>query len=172
MNDQAVEQAAEKLPATAENVVEVLTGTSLVQSWADSLENSGLAMDQQVTLKKWASEFRDQIVAQVKDIEFEESVETVIALRYIEIRSAWNGLNTQLQFQMFKGKTNDMPLMVRMSLMSAIIAELERFIRSEDKDQVDTFLDNPMINQLSGLIKVDSNKVTIFGPNRILIQKQ
>ena len=167
-----IDQQQTSLPATMDNIVDALTSPELIHNWSQSLENSGLPMETQVSLKKWITELRDQIVSQVKDVEYDERVGLMVALRYIEIRSNWNGLNTQLQFQMFRGAAPDMPLMVRMSLMSSIIAELEPFIRAEDKDQVDAFLDNPLMEGASGLIKVDSNKVTIFGPNRILIQKQ
>lgn len=154
-----------------EQIVQALTSPGLINSWSESLEQSNISMERRVSLKKWISEYRDQFVTQLQDIEFEEQLETMLALRYIEIRANWNGINTQIQFQMFRGQELDADLLARGSLISSIITELEKFIGSEDKDQVDTFLDSPLIGDGVGLIKVDSNKVTILGPNRVLIQK-
>ncbi|MCR9144179.1 MAG: hypothetical protein NXI24_18165 [bacterium] len=154
-----------------EEIVGALTGTALVHNWSECLEHSQLSMERQVSLKKWISEYRDQFVEQLRDIEYEEQLETMLALRYIEIRANWNGINTQIQFQMFRGQEPDSDLLARGSLISSMITELEKFIGVEDKDQVDTFLDSPLIGDGVGLIKVDSNKVTILGPNRVLIQK-
>lgn len=164
-----MQNGAEKLGLT--QIVAALTSPLLINSWSESLEQSNLPMERQVSLKKWISEYRDQFVTQLQDIEFEEQLETMLALRYIEIRANWNGINTQIQFQMFRGQEPDNDLLARGSLISSIITEIEKFIGVEDKDQVDTFLDNPLIGDGVGLIKVDSNKVTILGPNRVLIQK-
>ncbi len=151
-------------------VTSALTGPGLIRIWADSLESSALSMERQVALKKWISDYRDQIIRQFQDIELKDELEVMIALRYIEIRANWNGLNTQLQFQMFRGQEPDPEITVRASLISSLITELEGFIGNEDKDQVDTFLDNPLLGEGTGLVKVDAQKITIIGPNRVLIQ--
>jgi hypothetical protein len=157
---------------TAADVNAALNSPELINGWAATLNGSHLPMDRQVSLKKWISEFRDQIVKQINDVEFVDSLSVILALRYIEIRAQWNGINTQIQFQMFRGQDPDPDLTVRGSLTSSLISEIERFIRSEDKDQADAFLDNPLIGDGVGLVRIDSNKVVIMGPHKVIVERR
>lgn len=151
-----------------------LTSPELAKSWSEVFENtSGLKTDQIIALKKWIQDYRDQFLQQLKDVTFDEGLEIILPLKYIEIKCYWIMHNTQIQFQaMMTGDTNPIDL-ARGSLISILLSNFEKFVNTTIKEQVEAFISQPM-NKISdeGFVQMDADKIIIYGSNRVMLKKK
>ena len=83
-------------------------------------------------------------VAAARDIEEPEELELTTVIQYIELKSHWIKLNTQLNYQMFKRGESDRATMFRAALISSTLSRIEPLIADADIRRITDFLANPI----------------------------
>lgn len=68
----------------------------------------------------------------------------VVAVRFIELKSHWILLNTQINYKLVSKGEVDMSLAYRASLISQLLEALEHLIEPEDIDRIIDFLSEPL----------------------------
>lgn len=87
---------------------------------------------------------RDQFLQASRDIDDPETLDMALAVRYIEMKSHWILLNTQINYGLVSTGETNMNLAYRASLISQLLEALERLIEPEDIDRIIDFLSQPL----------------------------
>lgn len=121
-----------------------LTADTLEKEWADTLAHweDATAVELHRT-RAWVTRIRDEFFDHVTDVAEEEELIFAMALRYIELRSHWQMLNTQMNYQMFRKGTCSMELQMRGSLLSQLIEQIVPFVDAEDTNRIGELLLSP-----------------------------
>ena len=123
----------------------LLTAPTLIQSWRDTLAEWSEATEaEREQVFKWAVNLRDQFLEAARDIEEPETLDMVSAVRYIELKSHWILLNTQINYGLVSKGKADMCLAFRASLISQLLETLEHLIEAGDIDRIIEFLSEPL----------------------------
>lgn len=131
------------------DVREALTKDSLDESWSEAIDSMIDEEGQAEELLNWVKEYRDEFLDMTEDVQDPEEIRTSLILRYIEIKCHWMILNTQMQYQAVNTGEADPEIMVKGSLISNLLEELEDFLDQEEVQQLTKFLSEP-IDKLSG----------------------
>ena len=123
----------------------VLTAPELEQNWRDTLAEWPDATPAQTNeVLEWTMALRDQFLEAAREIDDEETLEMITAIRYIEMKSHWILLNTQINYSMVSKGEADMALMYRASLVTQLLEGLERLIDQEAVERIIDFLSEPV----------------------------
>ena len=122
-----------------------LLDPQLVCGWKETLMGWEGATRQQVAdVITWVAAQRDQFLTAVRDINDPETLDMVVAVRYIELKSHWIMLNTQINYVSASGGEPSMSLMYRASLITGLLEMLERMIDEDDIERIISFLTEPV----------------------------
>ena len=122
-----------------------LLDPQLVNNWKETLMGWEGATRQQVAgVITWIAGQRDQFLEAVREINDPETLDMVVAVRYIELKSHWILLNTQINYVCASGGEPNMVLMYRASLITGMLEMLERMIDEDDIDRILSFLTEPV----------------------------
>ncbi|MCU0427881.1 MAG: hypothetical protein MUF71_19900 [Candidatus Kapabacteria bacterium] len=134
------------------NLRDVLFHTDIDTQWKETLESfeEGSETDKS-TLHQWVYRVRDEFIAHADDVGDEEEEELLIsvALAYIEMKSQWQMLNTQINYQVFRKGEANMILTYKSSLLSVLVDAIGKFLSNEDLSKIHEFLLNPTADILS-----------------------
>ncbi len=126
-----------------------LTGDELQQYWASCLdEYKEATLEERAKLLSWVHNLRDGFLSHAADIDDEEELLVSVALSYIELKSKWQMLNTQVNYQVFRTGEAKPELMFKSSLLSVIVDTIGKFLTTEDITKIQEFLLNPTAEPL------------------------
>ena len=124
-----------------------LNAPDLVQNWRDTLaEWPDATPDETREVFGWAISLRDQFLEAAREIDDPETLDMVLAIRYIELKSHWILLNTQLNYSMVIKGYADQSVVYRASLVSQLLAVLEQLIDDTNRDRIIAFLTEPILS--------------------------
>lgn len=103
--------------------------------------------EQRSELQEWVDELRVEFLKTLEVIPDHDELETKLAVGYIEFKSRWIMLNTQIQYQYFREQLPDPEMTFRASLLSYLIETLEHLLPGGDIDTINEFLFNPINSQ-------------------------
>lgn len=93
---------------------------------------------------EWVRDLRAELLDTVDTIDDPIELEETMAMRYIKYKSTWIMLNTKLQYQMMRHGAPDYDDFHRASLVSTLISALESVVGSDEVQQIEAFLADPM----------------------------
>ncbi|TAE24286.1 MAG: hypothetical protein EAZ92_13460 [Candidatus Kapaibacterium sp.] len=126
-----------------------LTGSELEQYWASCLEEyTEASSEERATLLAWVHHVRDGFLSHAADIDDEEELLVSVALSYIELKSKWQMLNTQVNYQVYRTGDAKPDLMFKSSLLSVIVDAIGKFLTDDDIIKIQEFLLNPTAEPL------------------------
>jgi hypothetical protein len=127
-----------------EELRSALNDAELEQSWTSCLENYTEATpEKRVELATWIMAERDAFLHRAADVDDDEELIILAALGYIELKSQWQMLNTQINYQVFRKGEADVDLTFKASLLSSVVAKIGSFLTEEDLMKIQEFLMNP-----------------------------
>jgi hypothetical protein len=127
-----------------EELRSALNDIELEQSWTSCLENYTEATpEKRVELATWIMAERDAFLHRAADVDDDEELIILAALGYIELKSQWQMLNTQINYQVFRKGEADIDLTFKASLLSSVVATIGSFLTEEDLVKIQEFLMNP-----------------------------
>lgn len=127
-----------------DKLLELLQNGALELRWKECLESWQTIQDNVDNLLQRMLQERDDIVASFINIQDPEDLRDNLAIVYIEVKSRWIMLNTKIQFQLYRfGKSED-ELIYRASLTSFFIDTMESQLGTEEIDQINSFLSDPL----------------------------
>lgn len=132
-----------------DDVRDTLTDSELEDGWAETVNGMIDDEDTAAELMDWIEEYRDEFLELTEDVQDPDEIRTSLILRYVEIKSHWMMLNTQMQYQAVNQGGADPEIMVKGSLISHLLEELEQFLDEEEVEKLTSFLSQPM-DKLSG----------------------
>jgi hypothetical protein len=122
-----------------------LASPTLIENWRDTLKEwTEASEEQRAAIFDWTMAMRDQFLEASRDIDDPETLDMVLAVRYIEMKSHWILLNTQINYGLASKGEADMNLAYRASLISQLLEALELLIEPEDIDRIIDFLSEPL----------------------------
>ncbi|MFB6347076.1 MAG: hypothetical protein ABEK50_15240 [bacterium] len=132
-----------------DDIRETLNDPDLEEGWNETIESMIEDEDKKDELLEWIREYRDEFLALTEDVQDPDEIRTSLILRYVEIKAHWMMLNTQMQYQAVNTGGADSDIMVKGSIISHLLEELENFLDEEEVEKLAEFLSQPM-DKLSG----------------------
>jgi hypothetical protein len=135
---------------TVKNLHEVLCGTKIEEAWKMGLDayQEGTEQDR-LSLAEWIINVRADFLAHVEDVGDEaEELLVSIALGYIEMKSQWQMLNTQINYQVFRKGEANVYLTYKSSLLSVVVDAIGTLLTQDDLDKIREFLLSPTATSL------------------------
>jgi hypothetical protein len=121
-----------------------LYSAELERYWDECLaEYTEATPSERGELLDWVHSIRDGLVSHAKDIDDPEELVISVALSYIEFKSKWQMLNTQINYQVFRSGEAKPHLMFKSSLLSVIVDTISKFLTEEDISKIQEFLLDP-----------------------------
>lgn len=133
-----------------ENIRAALMSTTIEEYWQSCLSEYVIANNEERnSLLAWIQGIRDGFVAHAGDIDDDEELLISVALSYIQLKSQWQMLNTQINYQVFRTGEARPNLTFRSSLLSIIVDEIGKFLTDDDLVKIQEFLLNPTAEPLT-----------------------
>ena len=128
---------------------ELLNDGNLDSHWneaLDSWEKDEIAKvrERVNSAREWVSSRKEQLLTSIKDITDEDDVNLALALWYIELKSHWLMLNTQMNYQLFQKGDIDLDVHYKGTMISHLMGAFEPLIREEDQMKISEFLMTPI----------------------------
>lgn len=127
-----------QLTALLDNADLEMGWDSCLEGWSDATEEQRALARSTITAK------RDECLSIAEDIDDANELGVVVSLFYIQLKSTWSFLNTQIQYQTVATGTPDLALMFRAALLTSLIEVLENIIPFRDIDRITTFIAKPL----------------------------
>ena len=135
----AVKAESQNRFASAINYVELsLEWEECMDSWIE-----GTAEEKRAALT-WIHDYRDRCVSAYEDVDDLEAMYTLAAVNYVELKSHWILLNTQINYQNANRGAADMGIAVRASMITTLLLALEEALATDDVDTIISFLSEPV----------------------------
>jgi hypothetical protein len=112
--------------------------------WTGCLQEYDASEEERAGLLLWIRGVRDGFIAHVSDIDDPEEMLVSVALSYIEFKSQWQMLNTQINYQVFRTGDAKPHLMYKSSLLSVIVDTIGKLLTADDINKIQEFLLNPV----------------------------
>jgi hypothetical protein len=126
-------------------IIEALSVPALEQRWVETLaEWSDAPAGEADACRKWVCSLRDEFLQAAIDIDDEETLDTVTAVRYIELKSCWIMLNTQIGYRVAVKGINADTLAYKASLVSQLLECIEGLLDAEILERILSFLAEPI----------------------------
>lgn len=127
-----------------EQIQDHLQRDEVEERWKDII--NGVIDDESAgdRLMNWITDHRDKLVDLAEVVEDEHDVREALITYYIESKCDWMNLNTHMQYKMVNTGEQDNDLMVRGSLMSHLLEEMEELLDPEEVESLTQFLAKPM----------------------------
>jgi uncharacterized protein related to proFAR isomerase len=134
---------------TAQKIAEAVEAKHLESAWHEALdgwESGSEATKQQILneLQRLKTEFLEHVV----DVDDEQELTVSVALKYIELKSQWQMLNTQINYRVFRGVEVDEAMLYKATLLSTVVEMIGSFLTDEDLQKIMEFLLNPVHSSL------------------------
>ena len=128
---------------------ELLNDGSLDSLWSealDSWEKDEIAKvrDRVSSAKDWVETKKEQLLRSIQDINDEEDMNLALALWYIELKSHWLMLNTQMNYQLFQRGDIDLDVHYKGTMISHLLGAFEPLLNTDDQGKISEFLMNPL----------------------------
>jgi hypothetical protein len=141
------------MTVTVQNLRDALHSAEVEELWEICLEayhQDNTSQQDHIDLAKWISSVRTNFLAHAEDVGDEDSDElrTSLALGYIEMKSRWQMLNTQINYQVFRKGEANITLTYKSTLLSILVDKIGGFITAQDLQKIQEFLLNPTIMTL------------------------
>ncbi len=122
-----------------------LNAPELVQEWRDTLLGwTETVPSERADVLNWAVTLRDQFLETAREIDDPETLDMVLIVRYIELKSHWILLNTQINYEMVRKGHNNQKAVYQASLVSQLLAALEPLIDEDHIERIIEFLTEPV----------------------------
>lgn len=126
----------------AETLRIALYDDELEQYWTSCL-NEYEDVRERATLLEWVREIRNDFITHATYIDDPEDLIVSVALSYIELKSKWQMLNTQINYQVFRTGEAPTYLIYKSSILSIIVDVIGKFLSDEDLAKIHEFLLHP-----------------------------
>ncbi len=135
---------------TVQRLREALESNAVEEMWKSSLDayQEGTPQDRS-DLAQWIMDVRANFLSHLDDVgDDSEELLISVALGFIEMKSQWQMLNTQINYQVFrKGEANTY-MTYKSSLLSVLVDAIGQFLTPEDLEKIQEFLLNPTATAL------------------------
>lgn len=122
-----------------------LTNDEIEGYWTGCLqEYTDASAEERVSLLSWIHGVRDGFITHASDIDDPEELVVSVALSYIEFKSQWQMLNTQINYQVFRTGYAKPHLMYKSSLLSVIVDTIGKMLTAKEIHKIQEFLLNPI----------------------------
>lgn len=140
------------MTVTVQNLRDALHSAEVEELWKVCLEayHQDNTSQDRLDLAKWIASVRTNFLSHAEDVGDEDSDElrTSLALGYIEMKSRWQMLNTQINYQVFRKGEANITLTYKSTLLSILVDKIGSFITAQDLQKIQEFLLNPTIMTL------------------------
>ena len=120
-----------------------LLSDEIEKYWNGCLQEYDAPDEERQNLLSWIHSVRDGFIAHASDIDDPEEMLVSVALSYIEFKSQWQMLNTQINYQVFRTGEAKPDLMYKSSLLSVIVDTIGKLLTQEDIQRIQDFLLSP-----------------------------
>lgn len=127
-----------------EELRDELTRDTLESSWKSDLESTIEDEDERDRLLDWARDLRNEFLDFADVVEDPEEVRDALVNRYIELKCHWQMLNTKMQYQAVNTGQPDQSLMVKGSLVSKLLEQMENLLGGDEVADLTDFLADPL----------------------------
>ncbi len=130
---------------------DALHSAEVEEIWKNCLEAYQESTAQErLDLAEWIAAVRTNFLAHAEDIgdDDEEELRTSLALGYIELKSKWQMLNTQINYQVFRRGEANITLTYKSTLLSILVDKIGSFITDQDLHKIQEFLLSPRTTAL------------------------
>ncbi len=140
------------MTVTVQNLRDALHSAEVEELWKVCLDAyyHDNTLQERIDLAKWIASVRTNFLAHAEDVGDEDSDElrTSLALGYIEMKSRWQMLNTQINYQVFRKGEANVNLTYKSTLLSVLVDKIGNFITAQDLQKIQEFLLNPTVTTL------------------------
>ena len=134
-----------KIRMTPKKIQAVLLNPEIETIWMDCLAGWEDGTKEQIaTVLQIVRDLRDRFIEMANDVDDPETLATSVAVRYIELKSRWIMLNTQIQFRTVRGDELDMAQVYEASLTSLLLEKFEELLDFSDVTKITSFLSQPI----------------------------
>lgn len=123
-----------------QQLIDRLSDPALEERWREYVAPFELPEEDKIELRQWIGGKRNGFRELLEVIEDEDTLVRNLAMKYIELKSEWIMLNTQIQFELFTTGMPNHKIELRASLITTLIEAVENFISEEQKDRIEEFL--------------------------------
>lgn len=95
-------------------------------------------------IKDWLYSKVDDFVKRCGIVQEDEEISTLLMWFYIQLKSEWSQLNTEIQYQPMASDEPDMVLIFKASTLSQLLASIENILRYVDVERAVDFLADPI----------------------------
>ena len=128
-----------------ERLEAALTDGVLERMWAEILDGwEGASAEEREKAHAFVRCLRDHFLQVARDIDDAEDFEMAAVIHYVELKSVWMRLNTQITHQVQRIGAPDPRAMYRAGLVSCTLSRIEPFLAPEDVEKVTDFLADPL----------------------------
>lgn len=130
-----------------EKIEQALLNPELETQWQSVIDSMDISDQKKASNLAWVRALRDDFLRIARDVTDESELYTVLAVRYIELKCHWIMLNTQIQYQTFRRGMADQNVVIKASLTTSMLSEIEPLIPQDDIDNINRFLSEPVSKQ-------------------------
>lgn len=129
-------------------IKELLSTEQLESEWREVLSEID---DERTKIESIERTFalRDEYLNGVEAITEEEDFNYFTAIKYIELKSKWIMLNTEINYRLYSKGEVQVSLACKSSLLSCLLASIGQFVDQRDIETITDFLSNPIAPQIS-----------------------
>jgi len=140
--------SAQEVLTMVNKIQEMLHDNNLDAHWneaLDSWEKDEVAkvQDRVTTAREWVNTRKEQLLSSITDVKEDEDANLAFALWFIELKSHWLMLNTQMNYQLFQKGAIDLDIHYKGAMISHLMGAFEPLIREEDQVKISEFLMTP-----------------------------
>ena len=122
------------------------TTTTLREQFAEAPEPTNGPSKQVVTTETiaWIEGIVRDLVATLSTVNDPDDEKMSLVIQYVELKSRWIGLNTKMNYELFRLGHAELTDVFRGTAISALLAHIEPLLDQEDIDKVTEFLAQPL----------------------------
>lgn len=126
---------------TRENVIAAIKAVDVEGSVRENAKDwPGLDAEKVEDLIHWFGKYQSKLLGQVQTYDDALELPTVLAINYIEIKAVWLGLNTTMNYRIFRGEEADPVEQWKATGLSGILDAIEPFIGQDDLNSISSYL--------------------------------
>lgn len=142
-------------PLSVVDVKSVLHNDDLKNKLTDIL--SGLeSADDQSSLLEWVDDKNKQFLSRCEIVQDEQEVPLLLMWFYIQLKSEWSQINTEIQYGPLLTGEVDLLLVYRSSILSTLLMEVETLLLEWDVEHATNFLAQPFLSKNDDTNKSDN----------------
>lgn len=121
--------------------------TIIDETFRQQIEDTIIALpepEQQQALKKWIFDKANSFLERCEIVEEDEEMPTLLMWYYVQLKSEWSQLNTEVQYQPLRSEEPDMMLIFKASTLSLLLAQIEQILSYVDVERATDYLSDPI----------------------------